>query len=145
MMPRFVILRHEVPQSFPRPSHWDFMLEVEDVLLTWSLPQTPAADRILPVASLSDHRKVYLDYEGAISGGRGCVRRWDWGDFDWLERTDDQLKVRLRGTRLQGTITMQRTTSSRTWQLAFVPDRAIVAGNEVVREMDPTDRANQRG
>jgi hypothetical protein len=144
-MPRFVILRHEVPQSFSRPSHWDFMLEVEDVLLTWSLDRTPEPAQTLPAKSLADHRKAYLDYEGAVSSDRGSVRRWDWGEFDWLQRNDQRLKVRLRGNRLQGTVTLQRMAVSQTWQLTFVSDEKTALDDEAISDSHSTDRTGQNG
>ena len=84
-MPRFVILRHEMPPGSERRTHWDFMLEREDVLWTWALPQPPSEGRAVPAIRLADHRKAYLDYEGDVSGARGRVERFDQGDFDILD------------------------------------------------------------
>src|SRR4051794_8490712 len=55
-MPRFVILEHDHPVL-----HWDFMLEVGDVLRTWRLAAPPAAGMTVPAEPSFDHRKLYLD------------------------------------------------------------------------------------
>lgn len=47
------------------------------------------------VARLPDHRVIYLDYEGAISDGRGSVSRLASGTLEWLQSTDGALRVRL--------------------------------------------------
>ena len=44
-MPRFVLLHHECPPGYVKPSHWDFMLEFGDVLWTWELRELPAGWR----------------------------------------------------------------------------------------------------
>ncbi|MEM1225704.1 MAG: hypothetical protein AAGJ40_08395 [Planctomycetota bacterium] len=44
---------------------------------------------------LPDHRSMYLDYEGTVSGQRGRVRRDVWGRFRILVATDDHWSVRL--------------------------------------------------
>src|SRR5204862_462785 len=73
LMPRFVILEHDHPER-----HWDFMLEAGPVLRTWRLAKAPDATGIRIAAQpLGDHRALYLDYEGPLSGARGTVTRWD--------------------------------------------------------------------
>ena len=67
-MPRFVILEHHW-----NGVHWDLMLEVDDRLRTWALDAPIAPGMDVPARRLPDHRAVYLDYEGAISGGRGSA------------------------------------------------------------------------
>lgn len=74
-MPRFVILEHDHPVL-----HWDLLLEAGDVLHTWRLVAPPGAEPIEATA-LGDHRRMYLDYEGPVSGQRGTVRRHDAGTF----------------------------------------------------------------
>lgn len=104
-MPRFVLVYHECPPSFGKPSHWDLMLERDGVLLTWSLPALPAAwsgeedsaAEQIAVTRLADHRLAYLDYEGPISGDRGVVTRVDGGEYEVLEETEQAIRVRLQG------------------------------------------------
>ena len=73
---RFVILRHDMPASAPRATHWDFMVESgEGVLRTWALEREPAAKVDIPALALADHRLAYLEYEGPVSGDQGHVTR----------------------------------------------------------------------
>src|SRR5947208_419106 len=75
-MPRYVILEHDYPTL-----HWDFLLEAGAVLRAWRLAAPPQPDRAVPAEPSFDHRLVYLEYEGPVSGDRGCVRRWDSGTY----------------------------------------------------------------
>jgi hypothetical protein len=58
---------------------------------------------MLEGSPLPDHRTIYLDYEGPISGGRGEVSRWDAGHFTLLSGMPDGLTVEFDGDRLHGT------------------------------------------
>ena len=73
-MSRYVILEHDHPSR-----HWDLMLESGEVLRTWRLASCPVAGASVAAEAAPDHRRLYLDYEGPISGGRGHVFRWDSG------------------------------------------------------------------
>ena len=114
-MPRFVLLRHECPPSLGKPSHWDLMLEREGRLLTWSLAALPAAwgvdgaagEEALAATRLLDHRIAYLDYEGPISGDRGAVTRVDRGEYEAVEETDCEIRVRLRGERGEAVVVLK--------------------------------------
>ncbi len=77
-MPRFTISHHDHPDE-----HWDFFLEHGGELLTWRLAQ-PMSNRDTIVArKLPNHRSVYLDYSGPLSGNRGTVTRVMTGQFEW--------------------------------------------------------------
>jgi hypothetical protein len=116
-MPRFVILEHDHPVL-----HWDLMLEAGPVLRTWRLAGEPAPGRAVPAEPIGDHRKLYLDYEGPVSGGRGSVRRWDAGEYDagpaGAARPDGGLVVALRGGRLRGRASLGRDAGGR-WSFFF--------------------------
>ena len=111
-MPRFVILEHDWPTL-----HWDFLLEAGSVLRAWRLlgepgpvsrPQArhqegePALGVEVSTEPNADHRLFYLDYEGPVSGGRGIVRRWDSGTFEWITDEPGRVVVELRGAKLVG-------------------------------------------
>jgi DNA polymerase Ligase (LigD) len=96
-MPRFAILEHDYPTL-----HWDFLLELGDVLLTWRLSAPPEPGAVVDAQKAFDHRVLYLDYEGPLSGGRGAVTRWDGGMFQWQVREPDRIVVHLCGARLRG-------------------------------------------
>jgi len=101
-MPRFVILEHDHPEL-----HWDLMLQVGEVLRTWRLRSPPGPGEGWAESSF-DHRLVYLSYEGPVSGNRGTVRRWDGGDFNWIEDGGDRILVLLNGGRLRGVLELSR-------------------------------------
>ena len=103
-MPRFVILRHESPRGL----HFDFMLEVGDVLKTWALPRLPEAGEEMACESLADHRPEYLDYEGPVSGGRGSVVRQDRGTYLIVRESESQLAVELSGEQVTGRATVDK-------------------------------------
>ncbi|MGI9427580.1 MAG: DNA polymerase ligase N-terminal domain-containing protein [Bythopirellula sp.] len=117
-MPRFVLLRHECPADFEKPSHWDFMLEAGGSLRTWEMRQLPSAwarifgdsseEQSVQLVELADHRLAYLDYEGPLSGSRGRVQRCDDGTYELLEETSRRLKVRLVGSLLSGVVCLTR-------------------------------------
>jgi predicted kinase len=96
-MPRFVVLEHDWPTT-----HWDFLLEAGPALRAWRLLEEPASGKAIPAEPNIDHRSVYLDYEGPLSGDRGGVTRWDAGTFEWVKDEAGGVVVRLRGKRLKG-------------------------------------------
>ena len=106
-MDRFVVLEHDWDGV-----HWDFMLERGDVLRTWAidLPIVPGVE--LPARALADHRRLYLDYEGPISGARGTVKRVEQGLYDVLHWAPDRVVVRLSGVQLVGDAELRRLSSS---------------------------------
>ncbi len=112
-MPRFVILEHDHPVL-----HWDFMLEMGDVLRTWRLASPPAVGHTVPAEPIFDHRRVYLDYEGPVRGDRGTVTRWDAGTYEWRGEGEGSVTVRLDGGRLRGLAVLARGPSG-AWSLAL--------------------------
>jgi hypothetical protein len=102
-MSRFVLLEHTW-----NGVHWDFMLEVGEVLRTWAIDSPIVLGESLKARALNDHRKFYLDYEGPISGDRGSVRRVDTGTFRVLIWDQDHVRVEVRGSQLVGDIDLRR-------------------------------------
>ncbi|MGQ0633509.1 MAG: DNA polymerase ligase N-terminal domain-containing protein [Planctomycetaceae bacterium] len=116
-MPRFVVLAHDWPVE-----HWDLMLEKEASLRAWRILAEPRPQSAIPAEPLPDHRPMYLTYEGPVSGNRGTVKRWDYGTFEPLEVSNERVRVRLRGERLQGVAVLQTTGSAPSWTFHFQPD-----------------------
>ena len=46
------------------------------------------AGRGFPAEALPDHRLIYLEYEGPISGDRGTVVAWDRGEYRLKRQSD---------------------------------------------------------
>ena len=141
-MPRFVVLFHQCPPDYARPSHWDLMLEADGVLRTWALAQLPchwlrahqatvaacgscpplAASDTVHAEQLADHRMAYLDYEGPVSGNRGSVVRVASGSFAELGRAADQLAIALTSPSWCGRVAFHRDSDRGTrWQVAVEP------------------------
>lgn len=110
-MPRFTILTHDHP--FP---HWDLLLEQGESLRTWRLLDVPDSSGEIAAEPLPDHRLMYLDYEGPVSGGRGDVARWDTGEYVTIRETTERLDLQLSGKRLTGRFVLEHSAESSTWQ-----------------------------
>jgi hypothetical protein len=102
-MLRFVLLEHNW-----NGVHWDFMLEDGDVLRTWAIDEPIVSGRDLRARALGEHRKIYLDYEGEIAGGRGYVRRIDEGTFRVLVWSREHVRARVSGAQLVGEVDLRR-------------------------------------
>jgi hypothetical protein len=74
---RFAVLRH----SDVDEPHYDFLVETSrgSDLATWRSPTWPLEDAVV-LTRLKDHRKIYLEFEGELTAGRGRVDRVDGGD-----------------------------------------------------------------
>lgn len=84
---RTTLLRHDLPDG---SSHFDWLIERtpdEPRLLTVRLETNPLATHTWPISGqqLPDHRRLYLDYEGPISGDRGAVSRIAHGTLRSIE------------------------------------------------------------
>jgi hypothetical protein len=106
-MPPFVVLKHDTSEG----THFDFMLQVGEVLRTWALPYPPAVGGESVGRKLPDHRLEYLDYEGPISGHRGSVSRFDAGDYRLLEQSEAEMAVYISGKQLTGRVLLRRLAS----------------------------------
>jgi hypothetical protein len=93
------------------------MLEVGSTLRTWRLTAPPSSEAICLAEPLDDHRVIYLDYEGPVSGGRGSVRRWDSGTYDRFVESNDSVQFQLAGTKLRGSCSLSKVSDG--WNLRY--------------------------
>ncbi|CAL9665652.1 Multifunctional non-homologous end joining protein LigD [Streptomyces sp. enrichment culture] len=119
--PRFVVQIHDA-----RRLHFDFRLQVGDVLKSWSVPKGPSADpgdRRLAVPT-EDHPLEYEEFEGVIPAGEyggGTVIVWDRGTYEPLSHDRHGRPVdfgesierghasfRLKGSKLHGEYALTR-------------------------------------
>jgi hypothetical protein len=87
---RFVILEHDHPFL-----HWDLLLAEECSARTWRLLRKPCLGEPIAAEPLPDHRLMYLDYEGVVSGDRGSVKRFLAGTYQPLSDQTDVLAFTL--------------------------------------------------
>jgi hypothetical protein len=100
MQRAFVVQEHRLHAD---EVHFDLMIEDEDVLVTFQLDVAPAPGGASGQRSF-DHRRIYLSYEGPVSGDRGHVRIWDQGTVTDVEGTprDPSYRLRFAGQHLAG-------------------------------------------
>lgn len=81
------------------------MLENEASLRSWRLltdPKGLMGGDAISAEAIPDHRKVYLDYQGPVSGDRGSVSQWDAGTFALAGETPTAIGLELAGKHIQG-------------------------------------------
>jgi bifunctional non-homologous end joining protein LigD len=135
--PVFVIQRHDASSL-----HFDFRLQVGEVLASWAVPKGPSTDpREKRLATRTeDHPLDYADFEGSIPEdeyGGGTVVVWDTGTYQNLTDHDgDEVpmeealarghaKVWLDGEKLRGAFALTNTKmrgDERKWLLVKADD-----------------------
>jgi bifunctional non-homologous end joining protein LigD len=150
----FVVQKHRARQL-----HYDFRLELDGVLKSWSVPKGPSLDptaRHLAVM-VEDHPLDYAAFEGVIPRGEygaGEVIVWDRGTYSpdeggelfFDDRTAAQKKMRrgieegklsitLRGKKLKGSwalVKMQKRQND--WLLIKHRDEYARSGGDILKE-----------
>jgi bifunctional non-homologous end joining protein LigD len=136
----FVIQQHAA-----RRMHYDFRLELDGVLLSWSVPKGPSlspSDKRLAVRT-EDHPLDYAGFEGIIPPGQyggGTVSVWDRGT--WEPEGDPREAVRkgrltftLHGEKLHGRWHLIRTKGDDkhdNWLLFKSRDEAANENEDIV-------------
>jgi hypothetical protein len=111
---QFALLEHTTAKGV----HWDLLVERpdRDRLATWRLLENPLENDEVPAEPIGDHRRIYLEYEGPISRGRGWVRRADRGRCDCTARPDGLWRLRLEGQQLRGVYEVAAANGGRTFR-----------------------------
>lgn len=108
MKSRFVIHEH-----YASHHHFDFRLEMDDVLKSWAIPKYPPAEpgeKRLAIR-VEDHPLDYINFEGDIPEGEygaGRVLIWDKGAYTLLEKEENKISFFLEGMKLNGSYTFLR-------------------------------------
>lgn len=105
---RYVILEH---RQVARAPHWDLLFERPNGgLIAWRLERCPSMAGWLPALAAPEHRRLYLRYQGALSGSRGFVRRWDHGTLRIVSLTVNDACLLLNGNVLVGRLVLERVS-----------------------------------
>lgn len=114
--PRFVVQMHDASHL-----HYDFRLQVGDVLVSWAVPKGPSMNPVEKRLAMmtEDHPLQYAGFEGVIPRGNygaGTVMVWDNGAWEAegsktarQQLDDGELKFRLHGAKLRGSFVLVRT------------------------------------
>lgn len=111
---RYAVLHH----THVAHPHYDLLLEVSSdaPLATWRCEQWPPRGE-MTVVRLPDHRRIYLEYEGPVSGGRGEVSRVAHGNLALIENSDTRVHAHLAG----GTMLALSLIKDDRWLLKSTP------------------------
>ncbi|MFW6134908.1 MAG: DNA polymerase ligase N-terminal domain-containing protein [Elusimicrobiota bacterium] len=135
-MPKFVVHKHKA-----KTLHYDFRLEIDDVLKSWVIPKGPSLnpDTNRLAIQVEDHPITYIHFEGEIPQGQyghGEVIVWDRGDYEYEEEKpinkqleNGSIEFILRGEKLKGKyrlIRMKKTKGIKShWILKKLHDEFI--------------------
>ncbi|MGB7843646.1 MAG: DNA polymerase ligase N-terminal domain-containing protein [Salinimicrobium sp.] len=102
--PIFVIQKHDATNL-----HYDFRLEIDNTLKSWSVPKGPSTDPSVKRMAIptEDHPISYADFEGTIPKdqyGGGTVMIWDHGIIESDKRDEDANLISLEDSFEQGSI-----------------------------------------
>jgi DNA ligase D-like protein (predicted 3'-phosphoesterase) len=154
----FVVQKHSA-----RSLHYDFRLEADGVLKSWSVPKGPSADPAVKRLAVptEDHPLDYENFEGVIPPGEygaGAVIVWDTGTYE--NRTKDSsgrtvpvgeaierghVSFDLHGEKLRGgySLTRIRATRDPGWLLVKKADRFAEPGSDPERDEPDSVRSGK--
>ena len=149
---QFVVQKHRASHL-----HYDFRLEHEGVMLSWSVPKGPSPDPGLKRLAMQTepHPMDYNHFEGVIPEGEyggGTVMIWDRGT--WTPEGGDvsrslikgDLKFSLHGRKLTGSWVLVRIRGDRQWLLVKHRDAAVSSEDlTVTRPLSVVSRRTMAG
>lgn len=102
--------------------HYDFRLEMDNVLKSWAVPKEPPSQPDIKrlAVEVEDHPLSYIDFEGVIPEGMygaGKVEIWDRGTYTLKDRTQNKIEFTLHGEKLKGDYVLIRFKGDKNWLL----------------------------
>ncbi len=112
---RFVIQKHAATHL-----HYDFRLEMDNVLKSWAIPKEPPTQSGIKrlAMQVEDHELSYINYEGTIPKGQygaGKVEIWDKGTYTLISRDKKMIVFTLNGQKLTGDYTLINFKGDKNW------------------------------
>jgi DNA ligase D-like protein (predicted 3'-phosphoesterase) len=112
---RFVVQKHDATRL-----HYDFRLEMDEVLKSWAIPkELPTVPNIKRLAvEVEDHPVSYITFEGTIPEGEygaGTVEIWDKGTYTLKSRSNNKIVFTLHGQKLAGDYILVRFKEDKNW------------------------------
>ncbi len=100
----FVVQKHNATNL-----HYDFRLEIDDTLKSWSIPKGPSTNPTIKRMAIptEDHPIAYADFEGTIPKGEyggGTVMIWDKGTIASIKEDENGNLISLEKSFLMGSI-----------------------------------------
>jgi DNA ligase D-like protein (predicted 3'-phosphoesterase) len=127
--------------------HFDFRIQVGEVLRSWTVPKGPSLDpgvRRLAVP-VEDHSLSAGDFEGIRAGqarGTGAVIIWDEGAAEVTRDEPGHLSAQLHGSKLTGGFALTRTARNR-WILIKTHDGHARPGSDIATEQPGSVRTGK--
>ena len=117
---RFVVHEHHAQNL-----HYDFRLEIGDVLKSWAIPKVPPKTTALKRLAMQteDHPVSYINFSGVIPKGNygaGRVIIWDKGSFNLEKNKKDEILFHLDGLKLKGNYALIHPNSDRFGKKAWL-------------------------
>ncbi len=145
---QFVVHEHHATRL-----HFDFRLEITDVLKSWAIPKGPSlnpSEKRLAIM-VEDHPLEYGEFEGIIPEGHygaGPVLIWDSGEFESEENPEaalakGHLRFNLKGKKLKGIfslVLMKGRGSGKDWLLIKGQDSFAQKGWKIKEELTPAKK-----
>jgi len=117
----FVVQEHHATHL-----HYDFRLEMDGVLKSWTVPKEPPLEvgvKRLAI-QVDDHDISYAKFHGEIKDGygKGSVKIWDSGTYDVESLHEKKIIFILHGKKMKGIYVLLKFEKAKNGWLLFKKD-----------------------
>ncbi len=142
----FVVQKHDASNL-----HYDFRIQIKDVLVSWAVPKGPSMDPSVKRLAIptEDHPLSYADFEGTIPEGQygaGTVMVWDIGTFENIknqslqdQKENGQIEIKLKGKKLKGNFSLVKFMGKKDfldqkWLLIKMSDKYVSKKGDILKD-----------